>query len=102
MLRHSRLISRMREGSPPRRWKATSCSHTDFCRKVCPAGTDGFVARTPEIVIGYVERHALDGSAHSGKAMCGVVRAFLLLVSEGLHFGGLGRLRAVDLSLAAC
>ncbi|MER9370576.1 hypothetical protein NKI66_31910 [Mesorhizobium sp. M0518] len=47
-----------------------------FLREVCP-GADGFAALTPEIVIGYVERHALDGSADSGKAMCGVVRAFL-------------------------
>lgn len=48
-----------------------------FLREVCPAGADGFAALTPEIVIGYVERHALDGSADSGKAMCGLVRAFL-------------------------
>ncbi len=48
-----------------------------FLREVCPAGADGFAALTPQIVIGYVERHALDGSADSGKAMCGVVRAFL-------------------------
>ncbi len=41
------------------------------------AGVDGFAALTPEIVIGYVERHVLDGSADSGKAMCGVVRTFL-------------------------
>jgi len=42
-----------------------------FLREVCPAGADGFEALTPEIVIGYVERHALDGSADSGKAMWG-------------------------------
>ncbi|WP_236770987.1 hypothetical protein [Agrobacterium tumefaciens] len=48
-----------------------------FLREVCPAGADGFSALIPQIVIGYVERHALDGSADSGKAMCGVVRAFL-------------------------
>ncbi|MBB4390911.1 tyrosine-type recombinase/integrase [Rhizobium sophorae] len=48
-----------------------------FLREVCPFGADEFAALTPEIVIGYVERHALDGSADSGKAMCGVVRAFL-------------------------
>jgi len=29
----TRLISRMREGSPPQQWKATSYSHTDFCRR---------------------------------------------------------------------
>ncbi len=33
-----------------------------FIREVCPAGADGFAALTPEIVIDYVERHALDGS----------------------------------------
>lgn len=48
-----------------------------FLMEICPAGADEFAALTPEIVIGYVERHALDGSADSGKAMCGVVRAFL-------------------------
>lgn len=48
-----------------------------FLQEVCPAGADGFAALTPEMVIGYVERHAFDGSADSGKAMCGVVRAFL-------------------------
>ncbi|WP_246714697.1 tyrosine-type recombinase/integrase [Rhizobium leguminosarum] len=48
-----------------------------FLREVCPFGADEFAALTPETVIGYVERHALDGSADSGKAMCGVVRAFL-------------------------
>lgn len=48
-----------------------------FLQEVCPAGANEFAALTPKIVIGYVERHALDGSADSGKAMCGVVRAFL-------------------------
>ncbi|MER8861890.1 hypothetical protein NKI09_30290 [Mesorhizobium sp. M0757] len=50
-----------------------------FLQEVCPGGADGFAALTPEIVIGYVERHALDGSADSGKAMCGVVRSYLHL-----------------------
>lgn len=44
---------------------------------MCTSGVDGLGALTPEIVIGYVERLALDGSANSGKAMCGVVRAIL-------------------------
>ncbi|WP_245581939.1 tyrosine-type recombinase/integrase [Phyllobacterium phragmitis] len=48
-----------------------------FLQEVCPTGANGFAALTLKIVIGYVERHALDGSADSGKAMCGVVRAFL-------------------------
>ncbi|MBY3027347.1 site-specific integrase [Rhizobium leguminosarum] len=64
-----------------------------FLREVCPAGADGFAAFTPEIVIGYVERHALDGSADSGKAMCGVVRAFL----RYLHLKGF-----ISMPLAGC
>lgn len=64
-----------------------------FLREVCPAGAEGFAALTPAIVIGYVERHALDGSADSGKAMCGVVRAFL----RYLHLKGL-----ISVALADC
>ncbi|MCJ8509467.1 site-specific integrase [Rhizobium lemnae] len=64
-----------------------------FLREVCPAGADGFATLTPEIVIGYVERHALDGSADSGKAMCGVVRAFL----RYLHLKGF-----ISTALADC
>ncbi|MFW8642074.1 tyrosine-type recombinase/integrase [Rhizobium beringeri] len=44
-------------------------------------------------MIGYVERHALDGSADSGKAMCGVVRAFL----RYLHLKGF-----ISMPLAGC
>lgn len=64
-----------------------------FLQEACPAGADEFAALTPEIVIGYVERHALDGSADSGKAMCGVVRAFL----RYLHVKGL-----ISVALADC
>lgn len=64
-----------------------------FLREVCPDGADGFAALTPQIVIGYVERHALDGSADSGKAMCGVVRAFL----RYLHLKGF-----ISTALADC
>ncbi|MDX8450474.1 site-specific integrase [Mesorhizobium captivum] len=64
-----------------------------FLQEVCPAGAVGFAALTPEIVIGYVERHALDGSADSGKAMCGVVRAFL----RYLHLKGF-----ISAALADC
>jgi site-specific recombinase XerD len=64
-----------------------------FLLEVCPVGADGFAALTPEIVIGYVERHALDGSADSGKAMCGVVRAFL----RYLHLKGF-----ISTALADC
>lgn len=64
-----------------------------FLQEACPAGADEFAALTPEIVIGYVERHALDGSADSGNAMCGVVRAFL----RYLHVKGF-----VSAALADC
>ncbi len=64
-----------------------------FLQEVCPAGADGFAALSPEIVIGYVERHALHGSADSGKAMCGVVRAFL----RYLHVKGF-----ISVALADC
>jgi len=64
-----------------------------FLREVCPSGAEGFAALTPEIVISYVERHALDGSADSGKAMCGVVRAFL----RYLHLKG-----SISVALADC
>lgn len=48
-----------------------------FLREVCPAGTDDFGKIRQEDVIRYVERHARDGSAASGKAMCWSLRAFL-------------------------
>jgi hypothetical protein len=64
-----------------------------FLLEVCPTGADGFAALTPEIVIGYVERHALDGSADSGKAMCVVVRALL----RYLHLKGF-----ISTALADC
>jgi site-specific recombinase XerD len=64
-----------------------------FLQEACPAGADELAALTPEIVIGYVERHALDGSADSGKAMCRVVRAFL----RYLHVKGF-----VSVALADC
>lgn len=64
-----------------------------FRREVCRVGADGFAALTPEIVIGYIERHALDGSADSGKAMCGVVCAFLRF----LHLKGF-----ISVALADC
>jgi site-specific recombinase XerD len=48
-----------------------------FLQEVYPAGACEFAIITPELVIGYVERHALDGSADNGKAMCWSLRAFL-------------------------
>lgn len=64
-----------------------------FLQEVCPAGAEEFSALAPETVIGYVERHALDGSADTGKAMCGVVRAFL----RYLHVKGF-----ISVALADC
>lgn len=64
-----------------------------FLQEVCPSGANGFVALTPEIVIGYVERHALDGAADSGKAMCGALRTFL----RYLHLKGF-----ISVTLADC
>ncbi|WP_437409131.1 hypothetical protein [Sinorhizobium meliloti] len=69
-----------------------------FLREVCPAGVDEFAALTPEIVIGYVERPALDGSADSGKAICGVVLAFLrYLHRKGLVAGDVGEAAVLQL-----
>lgn len=48
-----------------------------FLQEVYPAGACEFAALTPELVIRYVERHALDGAADSGKAMCWSLRALL-------------------------
>lgn len=48
-----------------------------FLREVCPAGTDDLDKIRQGDVIRYVERHARDGSAASGKAMCWSLRAFL-------------------------
>ncbi len=48
-----------------------------FLREVCPAGAGNLDNIGQEDVIGYVERHARDASAASGKAMCWSLRAFL-------------------------
>ncbi|MBY0322068.1 MAG: site-specific integrase [Reyranella sp.] len=55
-----------------------------FLREVCPAGDLGRVSQKD--VTRYVERHARDQSADSGKAMCWVLRAFLrYLYVKGLN-----------------
>jgi len=64
-----------------------------FLQEVYPTGACEFATLSPEIIIGYVERHALDGSADSGKAMCWILRAFL----RYLHLKGL-----VTAPLAGC
>jgi len=59
-----------------------------FLREVCPAGTSD-VGKISQIdVTRYVERHARDWSAASGKAMCWSLRAFLRYV----HHSGLNPL----------
>ena len=48
-----------------------------FLREVCPQGTRDLGRISQEDVTRYVERHARDWSAGSGKAMCWSLRAFL-------------------------
>jgi site-specific recombinase XerD len=64
-----------------------------FLREVCPAGASDLAKISQEDVICYIERHAQDGSADSGKALCWSLRAFL----RYLHHRGLNRL-----ALASC
>ena len=64
-----------------------------FLREVCPAGASDLAKVTQEDVTGYIQRHARDGSAASGKAMCWSLRAFL----RYLHHRGLN-----PLALAGC
>ncbi len=64
-----------------------------FLREVCPAGTSDLGSICREDIIRYIERHAKDGSAASGKRMCWSLRAFLrYLYHSGLH----------PVALAAC
>ena len=64
-----------------------------FLREVCPAGVSDLDKISQEDVTRYIERHARDGSADSGKAMCWALRAFL----RYLHHKGLNLL-----ALAGC
>ena len=64
-----------------------------FLREVCPAGVSDLDKIGQEAVTRYIERHARDGSADSGKAMCWALRAFL----RYLHHKGLN-----PLALAGC
>ena len=47
-----------------------------FLRELCPAGVSDLGRIRQEDVARYVERHARDGSAGSGKAMCWALRGF--------------------------
>lgn len=62
-----------------------------FLREVCPAGSSDLAKITQEDVTGYIQRHARDRSAASGKAMCWSLRAFL----RYLHHRGLNPLALV-------
>jgi site-specific recombinase XerD len=62
-------------------------------REVCPAGVSDLGRIGQEDITRYIERHARDGSADSGKAMCWALRAFL----RYLHHKGL-----TPLALAGC
>lgn len=64
-----------------------------FLREVCPAGAGDLGRINQENVTRYVERHARDWSADSGKAMCWSLRSFL----RYLHHKGLN-----PLPLAGC
>jgi site-specific recombinase XerD len=64
-----------------------------FLCEVWPAGTDALSKIDHAAVVHYVERHARDGSATFGKAMCWSLRAFL----RYLHHKGLNAV-----SLAGC
>ena len=64
-----------------------------FLHEVCPAGVGDLGRIRQEEVIRYIERHARDWSAGTGKAMCWSLRAFL----RYLHHRGLN-----PLALAGC
>jgi site-specific recombinase XerD len=64
-----------------------------FLREVCPAGADDLGKIRQEDVIRYIECHARDWSADTGKSMCSSLRGFL----RYLHHRGLN-----PLALAAC
>jgi site-specific recombinase XerD len=64
-----------------------------FLREVCPAGASDLGRIGQENVTRYIERHARDWSAESGKAMCWALRSFL----RYLHHKGLN-----PVALAGC
>ena len=64
-----------------------------FLCDLCPAGAKDLGNISRENVTRYIERHARDGSATSGKRMCWSLRAFL----RYLHYRGLN-----PLALASC
>lgn len=63
-----------------------------FLHEVCPAGPSDLGGISQKNVTRYIERHARDGSAASGKAMCWSLRAFL----RYLHHRGLNPFALAD------
>jgi site-specific recombinase XerD len=53
-----------------------------FLHEVCPAGIHDLSEISQEDITRYVERHARDMSAASGKAMCSSLRAFLRYLQQ--------------------
>jgi site-specific recombinase XerD len=56
-----------------------------FLHEVCPGGANDLVGISQREVTHYIERHARDQSASSGKSMCWALRSFL----RYLHYKGL-------------
>jgi site-specific recombinase XerD len=76
---------RAERGLAPRSIAGQSAIIRRFLHEVCPTGADDLGKIRQESVIGYIERHARDGSPSAGKAMCWSLRAFL----RYLHHRGL-------------
>ena len=73
-----------------------------FLREVCPAGASDLGKISQEDVTRYIERHARDWSAGSGKAMCWSLRAFLrYLHHQRVEPARSGRLRALHQAMEA-
>jgi len=64
-----------------------------FLREVCPGGASDLCRISQADITRYIERHARDQSAASGKSMCWALRSFL----RYLHYRGLN-----PLALAGC
>ena len=73
-----------------------------FLCEVSPAGSDALSKIDHVDVVGYVERHARDGSAMFGKAMCWSLRAFLRYLHQRTEPSLSGRLCALDQTMEAC
>lgn len=58
-----------------------------FLQEVFATRACEFAILNPELIIRYVERHALDGAADSGKQMCWSLRAFLRYLHLRGHIG---------------